>query len=96
MHVHLDDLQGPGHEAQWQQNTTEVDVFVTIDDDIRSRDIEFEIYPQRMRLSANGADLLAGTFPERVQINGEPCFLRDVRGRLFDDHAGLCLLWQET
>ncbi|KAK9822024.1 hypothetical protein WJX74_001529 [Apatococcus lobatus] len=59
-----------GHSLQWRQSTTDVDIFVAIDDDTKSSDIDFEVHPQRLRLSAGRGEILAGSLPERVSIDG--------------------------
>ena len=63
-------LQEEGHPLQWTQSTTEVDIFVAIDDDTKSSDIQFEVHPQRLRLAARDKQILAGSLPERVNIDG--------------------------
>ncbi|KAK9867412.1 hypothetical protein WJX84_000011 [Apatococcus fuscideae] len=62
----------PGRSARWRQSTTDVDIYVHVDDGTRSSDIKFEILPQRLRLSVGAEEILSGSLPERVSIDG--CF----------------------
>lgn len=63
-------MQAQGHSLQWRQSTTEVDIFVAIDEDTKASDISFEVHPHRLRLSAGSEEILAGSLPERVSIDG--------------------------
>ena len=65
-------LQKPGSQVSWTQSVDEVDILVTVPQDVRGQDIEWEVHPRRLELKAGGDVLLEGDFgSEKVDLEGE-------------------------
>lgn len=58
-------------DAKWWQSPAEVFIKLYIEEDVRGRDIDFELHPTRMCLKVGGASLLEGNYEEAGKINIE-------------------------
>ena len=58
--------QGKDLDATWTQDSTTVTLIFPIDANTRGRDINLEVHPGRMRLTAHENVVMEGDFPERM------------------------------
>jgi hypothetical protein len=54
-------LQEDGFTVSWSQNTDEVFIKLPVSDDVRGKDVAFEVHPTRLSLKINGQTALAGS-----------------------------------
>ena len=70
-------MQGKDLDVGWLQTTDEVHLLVPTTDDVQKADLNFQVHPNRLKLTVKGETLLSGELPEAVDIDGmvhcKPC-----------------------
>ncbi|GMH38786.1 hypothetical protein BSKO_06670 [Bryopsis sp. KO-2023] len=61
-------------KASWWQNPEEVYIRLRVDDSIRGKDIDFELHPTRLRLSAREETLLEGYYDDAGEVDIDGSF----------------------
>lgn len=67
----------------WEQNTDDVIINVPVAEDVKGRDIDFEVHPKRLSLKIKGETVLQGDLSDVGAINLNECFwtIEDEGGR---------------
>lgn len=70
-------MQAKDLDVGWLQTTDEVHLLVPTNDAIQKADLNFQVHPNRLKLTVKGETLLSGELPEAVDIDGmahcKPC-----------------------
>mmetsp|Transcript_12690 Transcript_12690/g.41837 ORF Transcript_12690/g.41837 Transcript_12690/m.41837 type:complete len:325 (+) Transcript_12690:60-1034(+) len=86
---------GPGHagapDYRWDQDPDQVEVFVPLEPDVRTKDVFLEVHSKRMKLTVRGKVLMAGLFHKEIKAQDVGEWEWEVRGDGKDRHLYIVL-----